>query len=410
MRSHDVRRRNTAAFVRALASFGPKPRGELAAMLSVSPGTVTRIAAELSAAGVLQELPSQPSSDVGRRRVPVQLRADGYAALGVHIGLLQTTIGLVGLSGAVIGDPLEVPHTSDCRPGEVLREAARGAARLTGGHPVRVIGTGLCAGGEIADGTTRFHRIDTLGWRDVDVAALADGRLPEPLLADSTHRALARAEMRFGAARGETDFVHLFIGNVIGAGVVLGPGRRRAPGDAPPSQPSPRLADVAHLPLSRSALGTCACGRPACLTSVAGDQAVCDRATREGFPATRTLTRLHRRAREGDRAADYLLRDRARAVGEAVAMLFELLAPSRVFVSGSPLAVPGHLAEIRGEAARRSQVRMDVERVIVPSALNRHARVLSAATAVLERFYDDPVGVLAAARPAPSPSGSGGTA
>jgi predicted NBD/HSP70 family sugar kinase len=422
VRSHDVRRRNTAAFARALASFGPKPRGELAAMLAVSPGTVTRIAAELSAAGVLQELPSQPSSDVGRRRVPIQLRADGYAALGVHIGLLQTTIGLVGLGGTVIGDPVEVPHACACRPVEVLREAARGASRLTDGHPVRVIGTGLCAGGEIADGTTRFRRVDTLGWREVDVAAEAAGRLPGPLLADSTHRALARAEMRFGAARGESDFVHLFIGNVIGAGVVLGPGARRAPGPDParpsPSPPppspsfpfSPRLADVAHLPLSRAALGTCACGRPGCLTSVAGDQAVCARATREGFPATRTLTSLQRRAREGDRAADYLLRDRARAVGEAVAVLFELLAPSRVFVSGSPLAVPGHLAEIRGEAARRSQVRMDVERVITPSALTRHARVLSAATAVLERFYDDPVGVLSSARPAPSPSGSGGTA
>jgi predicted NBD/HSP70 family sugar kinase len=172
---------------------------------------------------------------------------------------------------------------------------------------------------------------------------------------------------------------------------------------------------VAHLPLSRVALGTCTCGRPGCLTSVAGDQAVCARATREGFPATRTLTSLQRRARDGDRAADYLLRDRARAVGEAAAVLFELLAPSRIFVSGSPLAVPGHLAEIRGEAARRSHVRMDVERVIAPSALDRrHARVLSAATAVLERFYDDPVGVLASVpsvQPSqPSQPSSGGPA
>jgi predicted NBD/HSP70 family sugar kinase len=407
VRAHDVRRRNTAAFVRALASWGPKPRGELAAMLAISPGTVTRIVVELSAAGVLRELPPRPTSDVGRRRVPLQLRSDGFAALGIHIGLLHTTMGLVGLDGTLIGDLVQLPHHGG-KPDEVMREAALAAAELTSsqnGQPLRIIGTGLCAGGEVAPGQARFTKIETLGWRDVDVPRLAAGRLPEPVLADSTHRALARAEMRFGAARGGADFVHLFIGNVVGAATVLGGagGAGTALGNGRPRSPTPapRLADVTHLPLSRAALTSCTCGRAGCLTSVAGDQAVCARAAREGFPAARTLGHLIDRARAGDRAADYLLRARARAVGEAVAILYEVLAPRRVFVSGSPLKVPAHLAEIRGAAARRSHVPIDVARVVVPSGLEGHARVLSAATAVLERFYDDPVRVLAAVKTTP---------
>jgi predicted NBD/HSP70 family sugar kinase len=206
--------------------------------------------------------------------------------------------------------------------------------------------------------------------------------------------------MRFGAARGRADFVHLFIGDVIGAGVVVDNGRL-ATGRARP--PAPRLADVAHLPLSRPALDPCACGRPGCLTSVAGDQALCARAARAGLPATRTPEHLLDRARGGDRTAERLLRDRARAVGEAVAVLFEFLAPARIFVAGTPLRIPAHLAEIRAEAARRAHVPLDAERVVVPSALDRHARVLSAATAVLERFYDDPVRVLAAVPPRSHP-------
>lgn len=439
MRAHDVRRRNIAAVVRALATRGPTPRTELAEILQVSPGTVTRIAAELAAVGLLRELPAQPSADVGRRRVPLQLRAEEFAAVGVHVGPLRATVGLVDLRGTPLGRPLQVSRAGR-GPREVIAASAEAARRLTAGRGVRIVGTGICVAGATApdrldtspdftgpddpnrpEGPNRLDRLDRLD-RLVGAAAgvpgagppdrpeaglvrLAAGRFPPPLAVESSHRALARAELRFGGARGTGCFAHLFVGTVVEAGLVLG---ADGPGAGGFAAPVPRAADVAHLPLSRPSWTPCHCGRTGCLTSVAGDRALGARAAAErltpaGDPAAAPVLRhLVRRAEAGDRAADYLLRERARAVGEAVAVLVDLFAPDRVFLSGSPLLVPVHIREVRVEAARRSQAPLDAGQVIVPSGLSRQVRVVSAATAALERFYDDPARALTCST---SPSG-----
>jgi predicted NBD/HSP70 family sugar kinase len=427
VRAHDVRRRNIAAVVRALATRGPTPRTELAEILRVSPGTVTRIAAELAAAGLLRELPARPSADVGRRRVPLQLRADEFAAVGVHIGPLRASVGLVDLRGALIGGPLQVSRAGH-GPREVIAASAEAARRLITGRRVRIVGTGICVAGAVApdrrDGLPSFDgpagpdgsagsdgaAAGVRGVRPQDrseagLARLAAGRFPPPLAIDSSHRALARAELRFGGAYGTGCFAHLFVGTVVEAGLVLGADGHGAGGFA---GPVPRAADVAHLPLSRPAYTPCHCGRTGCLTSVAGDRALGARAAAErlapaGDPAAApALRHLVRRAEAGDRTADYLLRERARAVGEAVAVLVDLFAPDRVFLSGSPLLVPGHMREVRAEAARRSQAPLDAGQVIVPSGLSRQVRVVAAATSALERFYDDPARALTCS---PPPSG-----
>lgn len=384
----DVRRHNVAALMRALLEHGPTPRVDLAEQLNLSSGATTRITAGLTRAGLLEELPALPSREAGRPRVPLDLAAGRFHAVGIHVGLQFTRIALVDLRGRPAGETVRIEHASGLDPALVVREAAERAAELAAASEAHVIGTGFSTGGRVdaATGTIRAH--DVLGWTDVNVPALAAGRFPGTLVVESTQHALCRAEMWFGVDREVRDFVHLFVGNVIGAGIVLDRRLHHGQGEG--------AGQIAHLPLSRPAEQPCECGRSGCLMSVAGDRAVVHRAIREGLLSHRhTVHDLVELAHAGDAVADYLLRDRARAIGEAVAVIMDLLAPEQVILFGTPLQTPGHVAEIRAEARRWSRRAFDAERAIAPSTLGENAAVVSAAICVLDRFYADPFAHLA---------------
>jgi predicted NBD/HSP70 family sugar kinase len=384
----DVRRHNVAELLRVLLESGPTPRIDLARRLALSSGATTRITADLTRAGVLEELPAVPSHEAGRPRVPLDLAAGRFHAVGIHVGLRRTTIGLVDLRGRLVGETVRIPHEGRLDPTVVVGEAGDHVARLVKNTSARIIGTGFATGGRVDSTTGTIREHDVLGWVDADIPALAAGRFPGLLVVEATQRALCRAEMWFGADRDLHDFVLLFVGNAIGAGIVIGRRLHHGRGDG--------AGQIAHLPLSRPAQMPCECGRNGCLMSVAGDRAVLYRAVREGLLTEgQTVHDLVALADAGDAVADYLLRDRARALGEAVAIVIDLLTPDQVILFGTPLLAAAHLAEIRAEALRWSGRDLDVEAMIRPSTLGDSAPVVSAATCVLDRFYADPFAHLA---------------
>ncbi|MFJ6783919.1 hypothetical protein [Streptomyces yangpuensis] len=88
------------------------------------------------------------------------------------------------------------------------------------------------------------------------------------------------------------------------------------------------------------------------------------------------------------------LRERARAVGRAASLLLDVFNPA-VMVVTEPVSVlhEGHLEEIRGAAPELSHVCDGPERIVVPHA---GPAVLpeAAATVLLSRVFQDPVGTL----------------
>jgi predicted NBD/HSP70 family sugar kinase len=89
-------------------------------------------------------------------------------------------------------------------------------------------------------------------------------------------------------------------------------------------------------------------------------------------------------------AAARLLRDRARRVGQAVAVLLDLVNPDLVVLAGGLVDAPEYLGDLREEAARRTHVDVDVDRRVVTTALGEHALAASSAALVLDAYYDDP--------------------
>lgn len=205
-----MRRGNTTAVLRAVVSDGPLSRADIVRRTGLSAPSVTKLTAVLVDAGLLSEQAPLETAQ-GRPRVPVRIDPGGPAAVGMHIGLLRTTLGLVALDGTVLSQRV-LDHDGDRDPRRITEQAVTGVrgflAERLGGR--RLLGTGISLGGWVDGDTGTVVEHGALGWRDVrllELLELLDDRLPGPVVPDQNVRAAARAELWFGAGREVDDSV-----------------------------------------------------------------------------------------------------------------------------------------------------------------------------------------------------------
>jgi predicted NBD/HSP70 family sugar kinase len=239
-----------------------------------------------------------------------------------------------------------------------------------------------------------------LGWRGVPLLAEFGDRLPGPVVLEQTVRAIARAELWFGAGREVDDFVLVFLGNVLGAAIVVDRTVHRGPGAA--------AGGIEHLPATDDPSVRCPKCGTGCLSVAASDIALLAEARAAGLlgPARQPgtggsldLERLVATARpagsgSGDERAQELLRRRARRAGRAIATLVDLVNPSRVVLAGGILVADEYLDDLRAEVAERSHRGAPVAADIVPADFGARTLVRSSAVPVLERVITEPFSAL----------------
>lgn len=380
----DVRRQNFSSILRAVMTHGAVARADLATMTGLTTGTVTKLTAILGEAGLLHEQAAAPrGATPGRPRVPVVVDADRFRVVGVHIGLLRTSLCLLNLRGELVTE-LKVTHRR--RPFEaVMQEAIDGVRRLLAGDDGLALAVGASTGGWVdADRGVVLEQL-VLGWHDVPVRDTLESALGLPVRVDSNFRALALAEHWFGANAGTADLVHLFVGNVVGAGFLLNGRVYRGSTSA--------AGSLDHLAVDGRADEACRCGRRDCLHVVASDIALVRRARADGLLTEREgADALHALARGGDVRAARMLVRRARQVGTAAGILVDLLDPQVVVVGGGVVDDPAYLEHVREGAARYLVDKRDahIESLVQATSFGTHAISVSSAALALDAFYQDP--------------------
>ena len=384
-RATDIRRNNASGVLRLLLEEGPLPRVTLASELGLTTGAVTRITAEMVDHGLIRELEPIATHEAGRRRIPVDIDAAAFLVAGVHIGLELTTFGLVDLRGRVVEGPHVREHGPIDAPGAIVAaKEATDTLRAKAGSDARLLGAGVISGGFVTQDWQAMADHTSLGWKRENLTQLARDLGPEDCVIDNAYRAHSRAEMWFGAARDSTNFIEVFVGNLMGAAVVVD-GNFYSGRDA-------RAPDMAHFPVPGRSEIPCACGRKACLTSVAGRDALVARARRSGL-AVRTNGELATLARSGNGVARRVMRHRVTSLGEAIAILIQAYAPEKVVLAGAIRTLDDDIDRIRSVVARRTVEGSDSADTIVPTALGdaETANVVAAATTRLADFYSNPL-------------------
>lgn len=384
MQPADLRRQNLSTILQTLRLHGPLSRAELSDAVGLGPGSVTKLTAELIAAGVLCEQPSVglPRS-TGRPRTPVAVDGSRLRAVGVHIGLLRTKIGIFDLHGQVVTER-ELPHrTRD--PETVIRLLVAALHELIDPIVDRVVGIGMSLGGSIDPDTDVVREHAFLEWRDVPIGDRVAAELGLPVAIESTVRALALAEHGFGRSVASPSLLHVFVGNIVGAALLVDGVAHVGPSSAD--------SDVAHLPTGYSTSHVCSCGRDDCLQASASDIALVEDARAAGLlDADGRYGDLLAASSSGVTRATELLQERARRVGAALALLVEVLDPHLVVVAGAGLEDPTVLPHLRAGVADhvRRSLALPAEELVVGTSFGEQAPMFASAALILDVFYRRP--------------------
>jgi predicted NBD/HSP70 family sugar kinase len=379
-----------ASVFRAVRLRGPVGRDVIAGVTSLSIATVNRQVIALLEAGLLRERADLAvSGAIGRPRVPVEVNHEPFVTLGIHVGARTTSIVATDLFGRTL-DTVETPTPLNAA-GPALASLADSAARyLRRWHRRRPLWVGVAIGGAVDSATGHVDHA-RLGWRQAPVGPVLADALGLPVSVASHVDAMAGAELLLGMRRfapSSPTSLYVYARETVGYALVIG-GRVHCPASGP--------GTIAPLPVHSELLG--GTGQ---LESTVSDEAVLAAARRlrvlPSAPATRTggsataITDLLRVARAGNRQAKELLTERARVLGEAVALLRDLLNPDELVVGGQAFTeYPEGMAGVEAAFTARSVLPPRDVRVTV---FGNRVQEAGAGIVSLGGLYADPLSAM----------------
>jgi glucokinase len=230
---------------------------------------------------------------------------------------------------------------------EVVARAVRAVASAAGADPRRMGTVGVGVAGQCLGATGVVLNAPNLGWRDVAFGSLLEQALSLKVRVANDLSVAAWGEMRFGAAKGFSDVLLVFVGSGVGGALVLGgrllEGARGVAGE------------IGHVKVRPARPETkprrCGCGGVGCLEAYASGVNVAARVREDLAAGGATLVReivagdlgragaaaVEEAFGRGDTYAIGLWGEVADLLGTAVANATTLLNPARVILGGGML-------------------------------------------------------------------------
>ncbi|GAA2423529.1 ROK family transcriptional regulator [Streptomyces macrosporus] len=391
----EMRRRNLARVLHAVADGGPLSRAAVATRIGLTRTAVSTLVDELLGAGLLVELGPGRSGTPGRPGTALALSDRGPCGIGAEIGVDHLAVCAVDLRGEVRARVAVDSANRDSDPAPVLRRLAalvREVAEEVRGERLRPAGLAVAVPGLVARGTTTVVQAPNLGWTDLDLAPHLRG--DDVLGADAGAVCAVDNEANLGALAelwlgGHTpppeDFVHVSAEIGIGAAIVVGGELLRGTRGF--------AGELGHVPV-RPEGRPCACGGIGCLERYAGEEAVLraagldPRAIAADHPGPGArIDLLAGRAEGGDRAVRRALDEAGTALGTALTGTVNLLDPQTVVLGGALARLaPWLLPALERELDRR----IAGPPPVAVSRLGPDGPLLGAAHSVVRAVLDDP--------------------
>ncbi|MHA6622992.1 ROK family transcriptional regulator [Pseudonocardia sp. DLS-67] len=199
-------------------------RVELAELTGLSAQAVSNITRRLLDRELIREAGTLPGGR-GKPRTLLQLHPTGHFAIGVHVDPTVTTVALLDLVGDVVASVRTLPASATSPPELVaaITAAAAGLVTSTGVDAGRVLGMGIAAPGPLDPGSGVVLEPPLLpDWTRVGLRELLHEATGYPVVLHKDAAAAALAELWRGSATALTDFVFVYLGTGLGAGLVIG--------------------------------------------------------------------------------------------------------------------------------------------------------------------------------------------
>ncbi|MBN1838065.1 MAG: ROK family protein [Spirochaetales bacterium] len=337
--------KSEAKAVRAIVYQGNPTRRSIARDTHLSLVKVSSVLAQLEErAVVLKEGKTRTSG--GRPSHVYALRSEMGYALGLNVGLDEIRIVAMDCAKGLVlrsSSPLSLSPDPGSHQAAIVESicAAIEGARASLPDPERLLGIGLALPGMVdTQQGVWLLGLQLTGITHIQIAELLTRRYGVPVIIEDVARSLGFMEMLLGEGKTLQNFVLLYLGLGMGAGVVVN--RRLYRG-------SHGLAgEIGHIEHPQNKY-RCSCGNVGCLETVVSPTGILrlfrDR-LEEGVrsqlqshiaPGAEPLSleQIHAAAVAGDRLALSTLGEIAGFLGDACAMLIKLFNPQALIVSGA---------------------------------------------------------------------------
>lgn len=338
-----------ARVIRVLRQRGPSSAAEIARIAGVSKSSVSAALGALRQSGVVVETAAaRPSSASGRGRPAtlLSLNPSAGSCVGVMLGPDWIRVAIADVSHAVL-DERSVKLRQDYQVAEGVAAVVAlvdDAYEQTGLDRSHLLAVGIAAPGPVDVGTGRIFRSSMIPvWGGTDIKAVFEPALGAPVFVDNESNCTAIAEMTWGAARGEKDF--LFYKLDVGIGGCLVIRDRIIRGAAGGAGELGHVTFDPHGPL-------CRCGNRGCLELYAGWEAVLAPA-RARFGADVNFDVVAEQALSGDSGCRKLIEDAAAVAGRGLASICSVLNPPLVILGGRQLVAAEIIVPVLRDAFER---------------------------------------------------------
>lgn len=379
-----------------LRARGPLSRTDIADATGYSRSKITAVVQQLTDLGIVEEIGDGESSG-GRRPRVLSFKPEFGYLVGVDMGATSLDIALANFNGAIIA---RSTHAIDVRSGApatltLLRDhlLIHLNERDIPTSKVYAIGIGVPGPVDFAAGRLISPPIMP-GWDGYPIREFLGETFSQAvIIVDNDVNVMALGELRAGAGSSHENFIFVKVGTGIGAGIVCkGEVYRGADGCA---------GDIGHICADNNG-PTCHCGNIGCLEAIAAGPPIAARALEVaragGSPILQkyaeagggklTALDVGRAAAEGDAAANEIIHDSGRIIGEVLAGLVNFFNPSLILIGGGVSSI-GHqfLAAIRRGVLHRSLPLSTRHLHIDISRMGQNAGVTGAIALAMEHVF-----------------------
>lgn len=314
-------------------------RAELARRFGFSEMAATRIARDLLGAEIIEEfeLPEDNTGKqrrLGRPRKGLQISPKGIFAAGITVSAYFSEVSICDANGQTVARRV-VNNCSFENAAETARlysNELRALIKDTGINTNRIVGVGVALSAKTTPDRSEIVRSEYFGWNNDGGQFWGEMRRNTglPVEIENIANALALSEMRFGAARGVSEFALAHVATFAGVGAVS-EGRivRGAAGDA---------GRIGHFRAHRQPL-RCTCGRDDCLNLSAtgfGVLAKLEKLDHDTFDRTKLpVYAKSLLAAVDDDANTTYLQEAGANLAMALDPLAKLFAPELIILSGT---------------------------------------------------------------------------
>jgi N-acetylglucosamine repressor len=224
-RSLLIREPNEVRILRHVRDCGEISRIEISRACNLSKASVTDIVARLIDSGFLIETGKSVSSDKGgRRRILLKFQPLAGVVVGVDIRMSHATVAITDLNATLLVEE-KISYAVGSGPEEVLPRIVAAMRRLLAQGEVRhsrLVGVGVGIPGLVDYTENTLMLADTMkGWKGAAIGRTIETEFEVPVYIENDVKTMTLGEYLFGAAKGISNLIHLWIGDGIGAGIIL---------------------------------------------------------------------------------------------------------------------------------------------------------------------------------------------